>query len=328
MGVAHVHEGLELADASGFIAVGETSDENNYGAILVTRVDTEGNKVWSKTFGTQLSAAHTVVESGSNVIVGGGLYKASTGKMQATLMALDSATGSTVWTTSLDHSGFGAIRGVILDAGSLVATGYVDNNEGGFLFIADGDNAKAMAWKFDLSGNLQTTTALGVDGMQQGAKIRADPVNGGYAIAGSVWMSDQQGIVVKLNSDLSVAWSQDYGLNTGADQIFDLVVDSDGNYLLGGHTTAGTTNWDCHSIQGFCIPDHIHHIHHSCDHIHIHHIHHSSRNQHQTWAQPRPHACHSIQGICIPDHIHHIHHSYDHIHIHHIHHSSRDQHQT
>merc|ERR1712032_325239 len=193
--------------------------------------------------------AHTVVESGSNVIVGGGLYKASTGKMQATLMALDSATGSTVWTTSLDHSGFGAIRGVILDAGSLVATGYVDNNEGGFLFIADGDNAKAMAWKFDLSGNLQTTTALGVDGMQQGAKIRADPVNGGYAIAGSVWMSDQQGIVVKLNSDLSVAWSQDYGLNTGADQIFDLVVDSDGNYLLGGHTTAGVTNWDYLAIK-------------------------------------------------------------------------------
>jgi len=247
--VAHVHEGLELADASGFVAVGETSDENNYGQILVTRVDTEGNKVWSKKIGTQLSAAHTVVESGSNVIVGGGLYSASTGKMQATLMALDSATGSTVWSTSLDHSGHGAIRGVILDAGSLVATGFVGNNEGGFLFIADGDNARAMAWKFDLSGNLLATTPLGVDGMQQGAKIRADPVNGGYAIAGSVWMDDQQGIVVKLNSDLSVAWSQDYGLNTGADQIFDLVVDSDGNYLLGGHTTAGTTNWDYLAIK-------------------------------------------------------------------------------
>jgi len=247
--VAHVHEGLELADASGFVAVGETSDENNYGAILVTRVDTEGNKVWSKTFGTQLSAAHSVVEVGSNVIVGGGLYKTSTGKMQATLMALDSATGSTVWTTSLDHSGHGAIRGVILDGDSLVTTGYQGNNEGGFLFIADGDNAKAMAWKFDLSGNLLTTTALGVDGMQQGAKIRADPVNGGYVIAGSVWMDDQQGIVVKMNNDLSVAWSQDYGLNTGADQIFDLVVDSDGNYLLGGHTTAGVTNWDYLAIK-------------------------------------------------------------------------------
>merc|ERR1711936_452255 len=208
--VAHAHEGLELADASGFVAVGETSDENNYGAILVTRVDTEGNKVWSKTFGTQLSAAHSVVEVGSNVIVGGGLYKTSTGKMQATLMALDSATGSTVWTTSLDHSGHGAIRGVILDGDSLVTTGYQGNNEGGFLFIADGDNAKAMAWKFDLSGNLLTTTALGVDGMQQGAKIRADPVNGGYVIAGSVWMDDQQGIVVKMNNDLSVAWSWDY----------------------------------------------------------------------------------------------------------------------
>merc|ERR1719189_3554347 len=103
--VAHVHEGLELADASGFVAVGETSDESNFGAILVTRVDTEANKVWSQKIGTQLSAAHTVVESGSNVIVGGGLYSASTGKMQATLIALDSATGSTVWTKSLDHSG-------------------------------------------------------------------------------------------------------------------------------------------------------------------------------------------------------------------------------
>merc|ERR1711974_134313 len=234
---------------SGFVAVGETSDENNFGAILVTRVDTEGNKVWSQKIGTQLSAAHTIVESGSNVIVGGGLYSTSTGKMQATLMALDSATGSTVWSRSLDHSGHGAIRGVILDAGSLVTTVYVGNNEGGFLFIADGDNARAMAWKFDLSGNLLTSTPLGVDGMQQGAKIRADPVNGGYAIAGSVWMDDQQGIVVKLNSDLSVAWSQDYGLNTGADQIFDLVVDSDGNYLLGGHTTAGTTNWDYLAIK-------------------------------------------------------------------------------
>merc|ERR1712150_79597 len=59
----------------------------------------------------------------------------------------------------------------------------------------------------------------------------------------------QQGIVVKLNSDLSVAWSQDYGLNSGADQIFDLVVDSDGNYLLGGHTTAGVTNWDYLAIK-------------------------------------------------------------------------------
>merc|ERR1712130_353604 len=69
------------------------------------------------------------------------------------------------------------------------------------------------------------------------------------AIAGSVWMDDQQGIVVKLNSDLSVEWSQDYGLNSGADQIFDLVVDSDGNYLMGGHTTAGVTNWDYLAIK-------------------------------------------------------------------------------
>merc|ERR1719370_2141703 len=83
-----------------------------------------------------------------------------------------------------------------------------------------------------------------------------------------------------------------------------------------------------HSIQGICIPDHIYHIHHSYVHIHIHHIHHSSRDQHQTWAQPQPHACHSIQDQ------HHIHHILDHSFCiphhripdpHSIHHSSRDQ---
>ena len=101
-----------------------------------------------------------------------------------------------------------------------MTTGYQGNNEGGFLFIADGDNAKAMAWKFDLSGNLLTTTALGVDGMQQGAKveffnsqiiqdfklyfqIRADPVNGGYVIAGSVWMDDQQ-VRISTSSNMSL----------------------------------------------------------------------------------------------------------------------------
>ena len=39
--------------------------------ILIPHID----QVWSQKIGTQLSAAHTVVESGSNVIVGGGLYK-------------------------------------------------------------------------------------------------------------------------------------------------------------------------------------------------------------------------------------------------------------
>lgn len=242
--MAHVHEGIELADASGFVAVGETSGETNFGAICVTRVNSEGAKVWTKTIGTQKGTGHAVIEQGSNIIVGGGIFK--DGRMQATLQALDTATGSISWSTVVDHTGFGAIRGLVVDGDYLVATGYIGNNEPGFLFIADGDNARAIAWKFDLQGTLVATQLLGVGGMSQGAKIRVDKTHGGYVVVGSRWNDndDQQCVLVKLDSNLSVEWNKDYGLSSGMDQCFDMVVDSSGNYYLGGHTTAGVTNWD------------------------------------------------------------------------------------
>merc|ERR1711963_1263808 len=52
--------------------------------------------------------------------------------------------------------------------------------------------------------------------------------------------------LVKLSSDLSVEWSKMYGVKGGSSQVFDMLVDRDGNYLCGGHTTVGTgvVNWD------------------------------------------------------------------------------------
>ena len=37
-----------------------------------------------------------------------------------------------------------------------------------------------------------------------------------------------------------------YGMKGGSSQVFDMLVDGDGNYLLGGHTTVGdgVVNWD------------------------------------------------------------------------------------
>jgi hypothetical protein len=57
--------------------------------------------------------------------------------------------------------------------------------------------------------------------------VRADPVQGGFVVASCRYddNDDQQGVVVKLDSSLAVQWSKDYGLASGADQIFDIVVD-------------------------------------------------------------------------------------------------------
>ena len=52
--------------------------------------------------------------------------------------------------------------------------------------------------------------------------------------------------MAKLTNDLEVEWSKKFGLAGGNTQMFDILVDNDGNYLMGGHTTAGDNvkNWD------------------------------------------------------------------------------------
>ena len=52
--------------------------------------------------------------------------------------------------------------------------------------------------------------------------------------------------VVKLSGTLTVEWNKKYATAGGNNQVFDILVDNDGNYLLGGHTTVGSgvVNWD------------------------------------------------------------------------------------
>ena len=50
--------------------------------------------------------------------------------------------------------------------------------------------------------------------------------------------------VVKLTDNLDVVWNKKFGQYNGHSQVFDILVDNQGNYLLGGHTTAGVINWD------------------------------------------------------------------------------------
>ena len=45
--------------------------------------------------------------------------------------------------------------------------------------------------------------------------------------------------LVKLSENLNVEWSKMYGMAGGHSQMFDILVDNEGNYLMGGHTTVG-----------------------------------------------------------------------------------------
>ena len=162
--------------------------------------------------------------------------------MKPAVLALDSTTGDVIWTKVIDsHPKHGGVRGVIVDGERIICTGYVNSPEPGFLFVAD-DSTPAV-WELDLGGNLVKENILDIEGLGQGAKIRKD-VSSGYVLASTAWGEfDEEELnvvaVVKLSDSLDVEWSEMYGMAGGHSQMFDMLVDNEGNYLMGGHTTVG-----------------------------------------------------------------------------------------
>merc|ERR1719228_3238976 len=263
--VAHPHEGGRLHDLSGWVAIGQVLPEDQRAfvqQIMLRRVDNDGNTVWTTRIGEscphgleECNVGFSVAVTDNMLYAGVGL--ASGGKMKPAVLALSVADGSEAWRLVLDSgTGHGGVRSVVLDGDDLLCTGYTDAQESGFQFVVD--EGKAKVWKISLASNpgvLSAETTLSAESLTQGAKIRVDP-RGGYVVCSTVW-----GVIggkdlnvvalVKINRNLQVEWSKSYGDGRGASQVFDMLIDNDGNYLLGGHTTAGdgVVNWDYLAVK-------------------------------------------------------------------------------
>jgi len=255
----HVHEGIRLEARDGWVGVGDRIKEegsNRRTQVMVRRVDNNGKLVWTYMVGDthansnkmSYSAGYSIIQSGDKLFVGGGLWQKNQNVMKAVVIALDVASGNMLWTKLLDsRPNNGGVRSVIMDGDRIIGTGYTNCPETGFLFVADG--AEPMVWELTKSGNLVKESVLNVEGLGQGAKIRKD--TSGFIVTSTAWAQiggqDHEHVaLIKLSSDLSVEWSKMYGVKGGSSQVFDMLVDRDGNYLCGGHTTVGTgvVNWD------------------------------------------------------------------------------------
>jgi len=246
------------------VGVGDLIEEEKPDKItqmMVRRVDNKGATVWTYLVGDKhstrgqwaYSAGYSVVEHGTVLYVSGGIWNKQSNLMKAAIVALDTATGSVKWTTMLTskakHSG---ARSVIMDGERIIATGYTNCPEGGFLFVCD--EGKPTVWELDTAGKVVVEKVLSVEGAGQMAKIRKDTT--GFVMASTAWGSLGGGdvyvcVLAKLKSNLELEWSKSYGMAGGGSQVFDLLVDRDGNYLMGGHTTVGTgvVNWDYLAIK-------------------------------------------------------------------------------
>jgi len=254
---AHVHEGIRMADGSGWVAIGNTLPEEKEAEkfqVLVRYVDNEAETQWSTILGDSkagsYSPGYSIIEGNDVLYAGIGLWQSSSNKQAPAVVALNPSNGDILWTKVLgdgqpDHGG---VRSCIMDKAEIVCVGYVNNWEPGFVFVAD--EAQPAVWRLDSDGNLLTENYLSVEGLGQLAKIRRDISNGFIACSTAWGFLEGEDVnvaaLVKLSDDLTTEWVQKYGLAGGDSQVFDMLVDYEGNYLLGGHTTVGdgVVNWD------------------------------------------------------------------------------------
>jgi cysteine-rich repeat protein len=239
----HVHEGVQTSDG-GYVAIGHAAEgSGNQLDMLVIKTDGSGNQEWMTRIGTagQMDIGIAIAETSSGFVAGGGLYAG--GRQRRALVGLDHD-GNVLWQETYSGGGSGAVRGVdVLGDGKILATGYYDSDEPGFVFLAE---ATGFLMQTDASGNLQWDRVLDV---MQGTKVRIED-SGDISVLGAQWVF--AGGVDALNAKLirtdasgNETWSATYGGPNHIDP-FDFDPTADGGFVIGGHTTGyGTTNWDC-----------------------------------------------------------------------------------
>jgi hypothetical protein len=219
-----------------------------YTDMLVIKTDANGNWDWQTSVGTnnKYDVGICVAEVSGGFICGGGLY--DSGNQKRGLVKLDSD-GNVVsgWPKYYSGSQNCAIRGIeILGDGSIVATGYTNCSEVGYVFIVDEGDGFIM--KTDSSGSLQWSETLSV---AQGTKVLQD--GSGYAICSTGWYFNggdhQDAVLIKTDSSGIETISYNYG-GSGDEHCYDFDLTSDGGYILAGHTTSyGVANWDYYLVK-------------------------------------------------------------------------------
>ena len=239
----------------GFIVAGYT---NSYGAgsndFFVTKTDSIGSIIWSKTYGgTRDDEAYSVQQTfdGGYIIAG---YSKSFGAINynAYLIKTD-ANGDTLWTKT-----YGGVQD---DYANVVE----QTNDGGFIlagytnsFVAGADSGSIYLIKTDATGNIKWTSSLnGTTAISDGYSIK-QTLDKGYILTGYTnSFSDPNGdaYLIKTDSNGTVSWTKTYG-SSHVDWGNSVQQTSDGGYIVAGSSSFDSTNLiDIYLIKTNAIGD-------------------------------------------------------------------------
>lgn len=216
----------------GFIVTGwgQTPDSGN--KMILLKTDENGNILWNNYFGGEFSSSGNSLQQtfdGGFIITG---YNGTgIGSADLYLVKTD-ADGDTLWTKGFNESGTNV---------ACYGNDVKQTNDNGFIISGeveyDVDDSDIFLVRTDEYGNTLWTKTFG-DFPDCGAESVQETNDGGYIISGwkhEIGSGHSDIYILKTNSFGDSLWSKSFGGNYN-DVAFDLVVDSEGEFIITGYT--------------------------------------------------------------------------------------------
>lgn len=242
-------DAIDADPGPGTFMLNEVPDQNNYGDSFVLKLNSNGEFIWAKAFGSVASdnVSQVAIDDQNNVYIGGyymltmdvdpgdGVNEITSGwNFSGFILKLDSS-GSYVWSQSLSSDNTAFFEDIKLDVnGNLCVVGYysgtIDFDAGaGLVEATSPGQSSSFILNLDPSGAFNWVKEFGgIDGYSGGGKI----------------IFDQQGnmyFTASLNGTIDIDPGVDVLNRTGTNQSFIVKLDEQAN-LLWARSSEGTSS--------------------------------------------------------------------------------------
>ena len=248
----HPHHGVETKDG-GFAVIGETDAGKRY-TMFVLVTDKDGGVVFRKDFGAGgwSNGNHVLQEPDGNFLVAGShdtsgtadANSLSTQEHERVILRIDPK-GNVLAKKTFPSKGRDAIRGLHLNSdGTIIAVGYKGGKYDDETFIIT--SAKAFIMK--LNKDFEILWEKDESKFAELRKVLKSKDGKGYVAAGNM-LADESAYFSLHFTDLEGKAKNSIKYDLG--DLYDFDMDSDGNYIMGGHVKK--TDSDPDGFQGMAL---------------------------------------------------------------------------